>query len=50
MTEPSIRRRQPVIDDGEGARRVAQIERLQFEMEDDTTRFDRIEATFAVME
>jgi hypothetical protein len=39
-----------VIDDGEGAWRVAQIERLQFEMEDDASWLDCIEATFAVME
>ncbi len=39
-----------MIDDDEGAWRVAQIERLQFEMQDDTTRFDRIEATFTASE
>jgi hypothetical protein len=39
-----------VVDDDEGAWRVATIERPQFEIEDDTTRFDRIEATFAAIE
>jgi hypothetical protein len=39
-----------VIDDGEGAWRVAQIEQLQFEMEDDASWLDCNEAIIAAME